>query len=530
MKTWMLLAAALVSTTAAAQSLGPVRTSGGQVSGLASEPGVTAFLGIPYAKAPTGQGRWAAPEKAPAFGAMKAVSFGPGCIQGDTARTDPWSKEYYADPPFSEDCLSLNIWTPAAAKPGAKLPVALWIHGGGMVQGASSEPIYNGSHLAKQGVVFVSINYRLGVLGFLAHPDIRAKSATGVSGNYGILDDVAALQWVQANIAAFGGDPAKVTIIGQSAGARSVQALLFSPLAKGLFRGAIAESGIPFIMPGQNQEPGPRDEMEAVGTAFAGSRGVDGAAGLRGLPVDKLIAPAPNTPFRGSPTVDGVVIPLPIPQAVRMTPVNDVPVLLGHNGDEGDVRQPLTQAVSRDEYLQRAREAYGPDTDKFLALFPAAADSTLIAQVSGHLRVMTGVEDWAANRAAHSKSPVFVYDFTHRTPGPVNQTWGSFHSSEIAYWTRNLDKLDRPWTADDRKLSETASGYWLNFIKTGQPNGAALPQWSAFDGAHRQVMDLGPQPHMRVVAKPEVETFFQAYYDRLHEADARRAAQITAAR
>ena len=528
MKIAMFFAVALIATAASAQGLGPVRTSGGQISGLASEPGVTAYLGIPYAKAPTGQGRWRPPAPAAPFGSMKALSYGPGCIQGDTARTDPWSREYYADPPFSEDCLSLNIWTPAA-KPGAKLPVALWIHGGGMVQGSSNEPIYDGSHLAKQGVVFVSINYRLGVLGFLAHPDLRATSATGESGNYGILDDIAALKWVRANIAAFGGDPAKVTIIGQSAGARSVQALLFSPLAKGLFRGAIAESGIPFIMPGQNQEPGPRDEMEAVGVAFAKSRGVDSAAGLRALPVDRLIAPAPNTPFRGSPTVDGVVIPRPIPEAVRLAPVNDVPVLLGHNGDEADVRQPLTQPVSGDEYVKRAREAYGPDADRFLQLFPAAPDSTRTAQVSGHLRVMTGVGDWAANRAAHSKSPVFVYDFTHRTPGPVNQTWGSFHSSEIVYWTRNLDRLDRPWTTGDRKLSETVSGYWLNFIKTGQPNGPALPQWQAFGAASRQVMDLGEQPHMRPVASPEVTAFFQGYYDRLHEPDARRAAQAGAA-
>ena len=515
MKIWVLIAAALLSTTASAQGLSPVRTSGGQVSGFASEPGVTGFLGIPYAKAPTGQGRWAAPEPAAPFGALKATAFGPGCIQGDTARTDPWSKEYYADPPFSEDCLSLNIWTPAA-KAGAGLPVAVWIHGGGLVQGSNAEPIYDGSHFARQGVVFVSINYRLGVLGFLAHPDLRAKSPTGVSGNYGVLDEIAALKWVQNNIAAFGGDPAKVTIVGQSAGARSVQALLFSPLAKGLFRGAIAESGIPFIMPGQNQEPGSRAEMEAVGVAFARSRGVETAEGLRALPVDKLIAPAPNTPFRGSPTVDGVVIPLPIPQAVRLAPVNDVPVLLGHNGDEGEVRQPLTQPVTGEEYAKRAREAYGPDADRFLRLFPAAPDSTRTAQVAGHIRVMAGVQDWAANRAAHSKSPVFVYDFTHRTPGPVNQSWGSFHSSEIVYWTRNLDRLDRPWTAEDRKLSQTVSAYWLNFIKTGQPNGASLPQWTAFGATNRLVMDLGPQPHMRAVASPEVSGFFQGYYDRLH--------------
>ena len=306
--------------------------------------------------------------------------------------------------------------------------------------------------------------------------------------------------------------------------ARSVQALLFSPLAKGLFRGAIAESGIPFILPGQNQEPGPRDEMEAIGVAFAKSRGAETAAALRALPADKLVAPAPDTPFRGSPTVDGVVIPLPIPQAVRMTPVNDVPVLLGHNGDEGDVREPLTQTVRGEEFVTRARDAYGPDADRFLQLYPTQTDSTRLSQVAGHTRVMAGVADWAANRAAHSKNPVFVYDFTHRTPGPVNKTWGSFHSSEIAYWTRNLDKLDRPWTAADHKLSEQVSDYWLNFIKTGQPNGAGLPQWNAFTGADRKVMELSEQPHMRPIATPQVEAFFQGYYDRIHAPDIRAAA------
>jgi len=512
MKLWILLAV-FVSATVSAASPASVGTSGGQVSGLASEPGVTAYLGIPYAKAPTGQGRWAPPEPAAPFGSKQATSFGPGCIQADTPRVDPWSKEYFADAPFSEDCLTLNIWTPSAA-PGAKLPVAVWIHGGGMVQGSSALPIYDGSHLAKQGVLFVSINYRLGVLGFLAHPDLRAKSATGLSGNYGILDDVAALKWVQSNIAAFGGDPAKVTIVGQSAGARSVQALLFSPLAKGLFRGAIAESGIPFIMPGQNQEPGSRADMEAVGVAFARSRGVETAEGLRALPVEQLVAPAPNTPFRGSPTVDGVVIPSRIRESVRQAPVNDVPVMLGHNVDEGEVRQPLTQVVSGEDFTKRAREVYGAYAEQFLQLFPASPDSTRVAQLSGHLRVIAGVQDWAANRAANSRSKVYVYDFTHRMPGPVHDSWGSYHSSEIVYWTRNLDRLDRPWTSADRKVSDNLSGYWLNFIKTGQPNGPTLPEWKPFDRANQQIMDLGEHPHMRPSASPEVTAFFQRYYDR----------------
>lgn len=515
MKIWMLLVAALISTPAYSQSAAPVRTSGGQITGLVSEPGVSAFLGIPYAKPPTGEGRWRAPEPPAPFGNKAATAYGPSCIQANTTPSDPWSKEYYVTPPFSEDCLSLNIWTPSATA-AAKLPVAVWIHGGGLVQGGSNEPIYDGSHLAKQGIVFVSINYRLGVLGFLAHPDLRATSATGESGNYGVLDDIAALKWVQANIAAFGGDPSKVTIVGQSAGARSVQALLFSPLAKGLFRGAIAESGIPFIMPGQNQEPGLRADMEAVGVAFATSRGVDSAAGLRALPVEKLIAPSPGTPFRGAPTVDGVVIPLPIPKAVRMAPVNDVPVLLGHNGDEGEVRQPLTQLVTGEAYTQRARATYGPDADRFLQLFPAAPDSTLVAQTSGHIRVMAGVQDWAAHRAANSRSDVYVYDFTHRMPGPVKDAWGSYHSSEIVYWTRNLDKLDRPWTAADRKLSEAMSTYWLNFIKTGKPNGPGLPEWRAVEDVSPQVMELGENLRMRPVADAQVSSFFKVYYDRLY--------------
>lgn len=509
----VMLLAAFSAAAAPAATLGPVRTSGGQLSGFASERGVTAFLGIPYAKPPTGTRRWSAPEAAIPFTRKQATSFGPGCMQGATSRGDPWSDEYYADPPFSEDCLTLNVWTPAGKSKGG-LPVALWIHGGGLVQGSSALKIYNGSHIARQGIVFVSLNYRLNVLGFLAHPDLSAKSPMGVSGNYGFLDDIAALKWIQHNIAAFGGDPRKVTIIGQSGGARSVQALLFSPLAKGLFRGAIAESGIPFVLPGQNQEPAPREVMEAAGVEFARSRGVETAEGLRGLPVEKLIAPAPNTPFRGGPTVDGVVLPLPISEAVRRPPVNDVPVILGHNGDEGDVREPLTQPVSAEDFVKHARAEYRGDADRFLALFPATPDSTEVSHLSGHLRVMSGVEDWAANRAANSKSKVYVYDFTHRMPGPVHESWGSYHSSEIPYWTRNLDKLDRPWSNADRKVSDNISRYWLNFIKTGQPNGGGLPIWKSFDRSNREIMDLNEAPRMRPLASPDVTAFFDAYYQK----------------
>jgi para-nitrobenzyl esterase len=520
------LAAGPTPATRPVPAARPVPTTSGMLTGRGAGSGVTAFLGIPYAAPPVGAGRWSAPRPFAGNAARQATAFGPGCLQADTPVGDPWSKEYYAQGPFSEDCLTLNVWAPRATVPsptaprpaapnsGRKLAVAVWIHGGGLVQGSSALPIYDGANLAAQGIVFVSINYRLNVPGFLAHPDIARTSPDGVSGNYGLMDDIAALKWVKRNIAAFGGDPARVTIIGQSGGARSVQSLLFSPAAKGLFRGAIAESGIPSVIPGQGQEPGTRDEQYASGEAFAASRGVSTAAQLRALPASRIIAPAPDTPFRGGFTVDGVWLPKSWAESVTARPVNDVPVMMGHNLDEGDVRQPMTQPVGRDEYLARVLKIYGADADRFLAIYPAAADSTRVARESGHDRVMAGVADWATKRAAAARSKVYVFEFAHRMPGPVHDSWGAYHSSEIVYWTRNLDKLDRPWAADDRQVSRVLSGYWLNFIKTGQPNGAGLPAWQPWSAANRRLMELDATPRLRAPVGPVGTAFFGSWYAR----------------
>ena len=513
---WVHAVAALACTSlalpAAAGAPGPtVQVAGGRLTGLALDRGVTAYLGIPYAQAPLGDLRWAPPQPAANLGTREAKSFGPGCIQADTPPSGPWSKEYYASRPFSEDCLTLNVWTPAH-RPGAKLAVAVWIHGGGLVQGSSALPIYDGANLAREAIVVISINYRLNVLGFLAHPDIARTATSGVAGNYGLMDDIAALKWVQRNVAAFGGDPAKVTIIGQSGGARSVQSLLFSPKAKGLFRGAIAESGIPWVIPGQGQEPGTLGEQYAVGEAFARSRGVSTAAELRVLPVDRVVAPAPDTPFRGGFTIDGQWLPRSWSESVAARPVNDVPVILGHNLDEGDIRDPLDKPVSREAYLAWVRKVYGDDADRFLAIFPAGENSTQVSHAAGHARVMGGVVDWAGKRARAARSKVYAYDFTHRMPGPVHDSWGSYHSSEIVYWTRNLDKLDRPWTDQDRTVSNVLSGYWLNFIKTGQPNGSGLARWEPFGPARQQVMDLSATPRMRQANGQAATAFFSSWY------------------
>lgn len=516
------LAAGAVAGTAAgpaSPALPAVRIETGLVAGAPGrDAGVTVYKGIPYAAPPVGPLRWRPPAPpAPWQGVRAATSFGPACPQpgGEMARGLPQS----------EDCLTLNIWTANGTGSAEKRPVYVWIYGGGFIGGTGANPEFDGEALAKKGVVVVTFNYRVGVLGFLATPELSRESGHNASGNYGLLDDVAALQWVSRNIAAFGGDPARVTIGGQSAGAGSVGFMAMSPLAKGLFRAGILES----------HARDPRDtelrylsvswraldKAEAAGQRYAAQHGATTLAQLRAMPWQDLIqgsnavdseveTGSDGKPPLFRPVVDGWVLPAGYAATFAARAQNDVAIVAGNNRDEtGAVPEtafatlrartdppragmPQTN-VTLAAYVASARRKFGPLADRFLALYPASTDDEAALQNNAAARDNSRVSTWLWGRAWRpgTDKPIHTYFWTHAPPGPGHDLRGAFHGSEIPYAFNSLDAVDRPWTADDRRIAETMSSYWANIIKTGDPNGPGLPQWPAYDPDVPQVMELG---------------------------------------
>ena len=399
-------------------------------------------------------------------------------MQQDAKPQAPWNIDYFVGPPYSEDCLSLNVWSTG----GSGKAVVLFIPGGGFNQGGGGVPIYNGAAMAKAGVIFVSMNYRLSAAGFLAHPELAAEQG-GHSGNYALMDVIAALRWIKDNIAAFGGDPARVTVMGQSAGAQAINALLHSPLAAGLFRGAILDSGVR-----ANAALPSNAEREKISAEWGASKGATTLAQLRALPADALV-PVRGQSFRFSPSGDGYV--------VTDTTI-DVPVLTGWNGGEGAVGNGrlLTTPVTRAQFEAQAGDAI------LAALYPSSDDARDAAHALGHDTVMVSGAKWAAERLKAVKSPVYYYDFGHVLPDPATAAdWGSYHSSELPYifgtWTR-FTKGEQ-----EARIATMMRTYWMNFIKTGNPNGAGLALWQAFDPAKNDVMSLGETPGMRPIASAD---------------------------
>ncbi len=480
--------AACLVLPAAAQDAPHVRVTEGELAGF-RDRGANAYLDIPFGAAPVGALRWQAPAPPPAWqGVRDASKFGPACMQQDARPQAPWGIEYFVGPPYSEDCLSLNVWT----TPGRGKAVALFIPGGGFNQGGGGVPIYNGAGMAKAGIVFVTMNYRQSAAGFLALPELAAELPTHTSGNYTLTDILAALRWIHANIAAFGGDPAKVTVMGQSAGAAAINALLQSPLSRGLFRGAIIDSGVRAgaTLPSNA-------EREKMSAEWAASKGASSLAQLRALPASALV-PVRGQSFRFGPSVDGAVIP------VSGAPAIDVPVLTGWNAGEGAVGNGrlLTTPVSRADFEKQAGAALGPAAPEILALYPSGADASQAAQQEGHDALMMSGAAWAAARQARTHSPIYYYDFEHVMPGAEAAPYGAYHSSELPYVFDTLHTLNRPWTESDYRVSALLQAYWVNFIKTGNPNGGRLPQWTPFDPARNGVMALSAAPHMRPVTTP----------------------------
>ena len=472
-----------------------IKTRLGKVEGK-QDGAIRAFLGIPYAAPPVGPLRWKPPMPAAKWkGVRQATGFGSHCMQ-PTLNADM----IFRDPGISEDCLTLNVWTPATSKAG-KLPVMVWVFGGGYVAGGTSEPRQDGTNLAKNGVVVVSMNYRLGIFGFFADAELAAESGKGAAGNYGLLDQTAALQWVKTNIEAFGGDPANVTLFGESAGSFSVSTQMASPLAKGLFRHAIGESGGAFSKAGLVYKP--LKEVEDQDAAWAHTMlAADTLEQLRAVPAQQLMEAAAKKPDQGQalrfgPDVDGYLLPESVAAIFAAGKQNDVTLLAGWNHDEGGVAPKTTV----DSFNADVAKQFGEDAPKVLAQYPATDDAEAVraaADLAGDRFIAWSTWRWIEAQVATGKQPVYRYRFDLAPPADPNHPGGiaAYHSSEIPYVFGNLDLLHGfAWRPEDRALSEQMQKYWTNFARSGDPNGGGLVKWPAYAAATDwQVLYLGPQP------------------------------------
>jgi para-nitrobenzyl esterase len=477
-----------------------VQAPAGAVRGVASN-GLEVFKGIPYAAPPVGQLRWKPPAAAPAWqGVRDATAFGPACQQ-----PKPRVGSIYASPlaATSEDCLSLNVWAPAKVR---KAPVLVWIHGGSLVSGSSSEGMYDGAALAERDVVVVSINYRLGVLGYLAHPELSAESPDHVSGNYGLLDQIAALRWVQRNIAAFGGDPANVTIAGESAGGLSVMYLMASPPARGLFAKAIAQSAYMISTPDLRETRFGHVPAEAVGVATAAKLGAKGIADLRAMDAETLATSALIAGFATFGAVDGKILPGQLVDVFDRGEQARVPILAGFNSDEIRSLRMLAPQPPADAatYEAQIRARYGDLADDYLKLYPSTdlAESVLLAP-------RDALYGWTSERLVAKQTavgaPGYFYLFDHGYPAADAAGLHAFHASEIPYVFGTAKLTPPAWpkvpeTAVEAKLSAAMADYWTSFARDGVPRAAGQPEWRPY-GAERVYMAFveGPQAgaHLR---------------------------------
>ena len=454
-----------------------VDTKKGKIQGT-TEKNIQIFKGIPFAAPPVGELRWKAPQPVAAWENVKnCTAFGPSPMQGKPAPFLFWSKEYLIpESPISEDCLYLNVWTKSTQNT-AKMPVIVYIYGGGFRSGGSACPIYDGTATAQKDVVFVSINYRVGVFGFLAHPELSAEHTKNTSGNYALLDMIAALKWVQDNIASFGGDPNNVTIAGQSAGAFAVNYLTASPLSAGLFHKAIAESGGSFLTP-PNMPDFDLKAAEQQGVEFAKNLGASSLSALRQIDADKILASQGGTSW---PIIDGYVLPTAVYKTYKEGKQHDVPMLMGWNKDD----LVFVGNKTAKEYKADVQKKYGAMADAFLREYPAHTDEEALASQKALARddaFGSQVFTWAKMQTLTGTAPVYLYNFNRTTPYTNEDTnFGSFHSSEIVYAYNNLHTSDRPWEKIDYYLAELMSTYWTNFATHGNPNGKELPKWKAYN-------------------------------------------------
>ncbi len=489
---------------AVAQQAATIKVEEGLLQGV-YENGLTVYKGIPFAAPPVGALRWRAPQPAAKWeGVKQAVKFAPAPMQG-------------GNPPSgkSEDCLYLNVWTPAKSAK-EKIPVLVWIYGGGFSFGSTSEAVYSGEKLAQKNVVLVSIAYRVGQLGFLAHPELSAESSSHSSGNYGLLDQVAALKWIQKNITAFGGDPGKVTIFGESAGAISVSMLCASPLAKGLFHGAVSQSGGSFgptrsvTFPGENMKT--LKQAEAEGQTYVQKAGVTSIAELRKIAADKV--PSGFGMAGGWPIIDGYVIPDDEYKLYEAGKYNDVPVLIGYNSDEGASFSP---AKTPQEYIDGVKKRYGKFADDLIKAYPTSENAVpkTARDLSRDAAFGWHTWTWAKLQSKTGRSKVYYYYFDQHPDYSENSPrygYGSPHGQDVAYVFAHLDASNPQTSKSDVVISEAMATYWTNFAKYGNPNGKGLPEWPAFSDKHPLVMYFNQSPYTGPVPSEESLKLLDNYF------------------
>ena len=498
----------LLPVDAAHAQITQAKVTGGAVSGVA-ENGISIFKGIPFAAPPTGDLRWKAPAPVTRWsGVRKADAFANACMQppnsqGNTA-------------PVSEDCLYLNVWTPATSAT-AKLPVIVWIHGGGFTGGSTSISMYDGTGFARKGVILVSLAYRLGPFGFMAHPELSRESGHG-SGAYGIEDLVAGLKWVQANISAFGGDSGNVTIFGHSAGSAAVTFLAASPLSKGLFHRVIAMSGSSFT-PLQTSQEGfgmsipALKTAEATGNTFLSKLGAKSIAEARALGADKIqAATGGGLTFR--PVADGYVVSHDLYTLYEQHKFNDTPVLLGHTSDE-TLAFGGSRSVTPADFEAQIKTQFGPQAEAILNAYPHATDAEAV-RAARHVRNDTSFAwnmwTWAREQSKQGTGKVFSYYYNNHGP----QAEGSGHGSDVPFAFQTLAGRRTP-SKEDLALSDVISSYYVNFATTGDPNGKGLPQWPAFTDKNQQVMVFDAAPSARTYPALEKVRVFDPFFERLRK-------------
>ena len=513
------LAGAGAAPAAGQDAGGVVTVEGGQLAGAPSPLGdeVMVYRGVPFAAPPVGDLRWRPPEPPAAWeGVRDATAAAPACMQNPLPAAVRTFYDAGVDR-MDEDCLYLNVWT--AAGPDDRAPVLVWIHGGGLSIGNGADITYDGTRLAQRGVVLVTINYRLGAFGYLAHPLLSAESGHGASGNYGLLDQVAALGWVQRNIAAFGGDPSRVTIFGESAGSWSVNQLMATPLARGLFHAAIGESGGGF---GPRGGAAPRAEIEAAGERFVEALLGDGAApsleAMRAASADAVQGVAPDL-VRSTANVDGWVFPDTVYDIFAAGRQHDVPVIVGSNADEMTMLGGAAGAETVEQYRETIRNEYGEHADALLEVFPAATDEEAQkARMASGTDATFGWEmrTWARMMETVS-SPAYLYFFSRVPPAPDADRYGAYHTAEIPYVFDNFGVSPHPYanrdySDTDRRLSDILASYWVNMAATGDPNGEGLPEWPAYDPEADAALHVGDTITVEQGIRRERLDFFDRYY------------------
>ncbi len=510
-----------------AMSRPAVKIRQGDLAGVAEASEVEAFRGIPFAQPPVGPLRWRPPVAAEGWsGTRDASSFGASCqqfVRGEGGYAEKVASAFGVEPvvrdfEYSEDCLYLNVFRPAGG--GGGLPVMVWIHGGAFRFGTASA--YDPTEIVRRGVVVVTVNYRLDVFGFLTHPELTAESAQESSGNYGLLDQIEALRWVQENAAAFGGDPGNVTIFGESAGAQAVTHLMTSPLAAGLFHRAIAQSGFGVHTRMKLDEPGGGMPISAhdMGRMYSQQMGGADISALREIDAATLIAKAGGSPLGTNPIIDGWVLPREVPESFATGSANDVPFLFGSNADEGTALywgSPMVEVLPPVDTVEKYRTSIealaGPQSGDLLRLYPAETEEGLLPasyDLLGDSLFVAQGHYVARILASQGKSP-YLYFFTQKPGGSAGQTLGAFHASEISYvfGQRFLNLVE------DEELSAAMLGAWVQFARAGDPNADGLPRWNPYTADSDEHMQFGSRVGMRPVDRKEKFAVLGAFYDRL---------------